>query len=399
MKNRAYIILAAAMTMAMTMTMAGCAEDKAVEMNTVYSYDFDESDSNPRHAEYSRLIADMVGAGVPGVQMAIYTPDEGLWLGAGGYSSLKTKTPMLSDNVTRVGSTVKILTAVTVLQLAEEGRIDLDAKITGYLPADVLRNIENAGEATVRQLLQHTSGMFNYIQSLTFQTASINDLIKEWRPDELLDYARCRNAYFAPGEDCRYSNTGYVLLGEIITRVCGRPFYEEFESRIIAPLGMNETQFASTDPVPAGLVRGYVDFFSNMKLMESTYYSGWDYHTADGGLLSNPYNLSLLARGLFGGALLSQESLDGMLDWRFPKTNDPEYFKMGYGLGMFRYETDRGDYWYGHSGDAIGYYATVLYHPASGSVVSWAVNGNYGKLDRLHSSKEAVQKIMETVIR
>ncbi len=391
MKKLIYIALATAVAL------AGCAEDKPVEMNTEYTYDFDDSASNPHNAEYSQLVADMVDAGVPGVMMAIYTPADGLWLGAGGYSSLKTRTPMLSNDVTRVGSTVKMFTAVTVMQLAEEGKVDLDARISEYLPEDILHKIDNADKATVRQLLQHNSGIFNYIQALTFQTASINDLVKEWYPDELLDYARGKKAYFATGKDCRYSNTGYVLLGEIISRVCGRPFYEEFEERIIIPLGLNETQFASTDPIPDKLVRGYVDFFSNMKLMESTYYSGWDYHTADGGLLSNPYNLVLFMRGVFEGGLVSAGSLGEMLDWQFPKENDPAFFRMGYGLGVFRYETDNG-YWYGHSGDAIGYYATMMYHPGSGSAVSWAVNGNYGKLDRYQSSKEVMQNIFDTVV-
>ena len=84
-------------------------------------------------------------------------------------------------NISRVGSTVKMLTA-TVLKLAEEGKLNLDDKIADYLQGDVINKIENADIATIRQLLQHSSGVYNYIQNLKFQTASLNDLIREGSP-------------------------------------------------------------------------------------------------------------------------------------------------------------------------------------------------------------------------
>lgn len=374
-----------------------CTKDEIVEMNTNYTYTFDRSAENPNNEQYKELVSTMIKQGVPGVMMTIYTPTDGLWLGAGGYSCLNTKTPMLSDNITRVGSTVKTFTAVTILQLQEQGKLSIDDKITSYLPASLLKNIANADQTTIRQLLQHTSGIFNYIQDLRFQTTSLNYLIKEWSSDELLDYARNKNPYCAPGTDCRYSNTGYILLGKIIESICQRPFYEEFESRIFTPLAMRETQFASKDPIPAKLVRGYVDFFSTMKLINSTYYSGWDYHTADGGLISNPYNLSLFMKGLFDGTLLSSASLSEMLSLQTPSVQDPDYYKVHYGLGIFQYDTDKGTL-YGHSGDAIGYYATMFYHPASGSIITWATNGNYGKLDELISSKTTIERVLSAVI-
>lgn len=385
------------LTIITLLTFASCTKDKVVEMNTEYTYTFDRSSENPKNQDYKSLVASMVGRGVPGLLMSIDTPQDGLWLGAGGYSCLATKTPILSNDLTRVGSTVKSFTAVTILQLQEQGRLSLDDKISKYLPQSMLKDIANADQATIRQLLQHSSGIFNYIQDLRFQTASMNDLIKEWSADELLKYARNANPYFAPGTDCRYSNTGYILLGKIIESICQRPFYEEFKDRIFLPLAMNETSFASKDPVPAKLVRGYVDFFSTMKLINSTYYSGWDYHTADGGLISNPYNLTIFVKGLFDGTLLSDASLSEMLSWQTPSEQDPMYYKMHYGLGIFRYDTDKGPV-YGHSGDAIGYYAIMLYHPESGSIISWATNGNYGKLDELISSKATIDNILNTVI-
>lgn len=398
MKRHHNILLTRLIPAVFTLAIAvGCPKDKYVPMDTDYLYGWDTSAENPNNEKYLSLLKDMTEQGVPGVMMCVNRGGTDIWLGSSGYSSLKTKDKMLSDNRTRVGSTVKTFTAVTILQLCEEGKLSLNARVSDYLPHDVLKGIENADKATIRQMLRHSSGIYNYIQDMRFQTASMNDLTKEWFPDELLSYARGRSAYFAPDEDCYYSNTCYILLGMVIEKICGRPFYKEFEERFFIPLRMNETAFAEEDPVPDDLVRGYVDFFSNMKLLESTWYSGWDYHTADGGLISNPYNLTLFMKALFDGKLLKAETMNEMLSWMSPKTQDPEYYNMGYGLGIFRYDTDKGAI-YGHSGDAIGYYAIMLYHPESGTAISWAVNGNYGNLDKIFSSKEAIDKILNTVL-
>jgi D-alanyl-D-alanine carboxypeptidase len=240
--------------------------------------------------------------------------------------------------------------------------------------------------------MQHSSGIYNYIQNLKFQTASLNDLPKTWTPDELLAYARGKDAYFKPGTDVMYSNTNYVLLGMIIEKVTGMPYDEFFEERIFTPLGLDFTACASADPVPEGIVRGYVDFYSKMDLINSTYFSGWDYYTADGGLISNAYDLNRFMTGLFSGEILSGSSLAEMLSWQTPKEEYGEGFQTDYGLGIFKILTDHGPA-YIHSGDAIGYYATMVYFPEQKITISWAVNGNYGKLDDLSQSKAAMERV------
>jgi D-alanyl-D-alanine carboxypeptidase len=179
--------------------------------------------------------------------------------------------------------------------------LNVDDQITDYLSEADINGLQNASQASIRQLLLHSSGIYNYIQNLKFQTASLNDLIKTWSSKELLDYARNKKAYFAPGTDVRYSNTNYILLGMIIERVTGKPFYEVFEEKIFDPLGLTFTQFAATDPVPDGIIRGDVDLYSNLNLVNATYYSGWDYFTADGGLISNAHDLTIFMTHLFQG--------------------------------------------------------------------------------------------------
>lgn len=352
--------------------------------------------SHPAHAEYTALIRSMTSQGVVGVNMSVYRPQTGMWLGAGGKADLHNNVDMKACNISRVGSTVKMFTAVTVLKLMEEGKLHLDDKISSYLNTEITEKIENADQVTIRQLLQHSGGLYNYIQNLKFQTASINDLIREWKPDDLLKYAHNQKAYFQPGEDVRYSNTGYILLGMIIEKIEAKPFYKVFEEKIFIPLGLSHTKFAAEDHVPQGIVRGYIDLYSNLQVIETTYFSGWDYYTADGGLISNPYDLNIFFQALMQGHILNSASLQEMLSWKSPKDQPEDFFPIAHGLGIFKIETSRGTA-YMHSGDAIGYYANMLYFPDDSTTIVYAVNSNYGKIDQYVSSKEAMQRIIEGV--
>jgi D-alanyl-D-alanine carboxypeptidase len=320
----------------------------------------------------------------------------GMWTGASGKADLHNNVGMKPCNISRVGSTVKMFTAVTILMLAEEGKISLEDKISSYLQGDVIDKIKNADKATIMQLLQHSSGIYNYIQNLKFQTASTNDLIMEWKPEDLLHYAYNKDPYFQPDEDVRYSNTGYIMLGLLIEKIEGKPFYKVFEEKLFIPLNLTLTKFAAENPVPDGIVRGYIDLYSNMQVIESTYFSGWDYYTADGGLISNPYDLNRFFRALMNGQILTAQSLNAMLTWKSPHDQPTDFFPISYGLGIFKIDTPKGIA-YMHSGDAIGYYANMLYFPDDSTTIVYAVNSNYGKIDQYVSTKEAMENIINAI--
>jgi D-alanyl-D-alanine carboxypeptidase len=379
--------------------LAACRKDPAIEPS-FYACGFtfnDSSASNPGNASYQGLLDQMKGQGVPGVMMSVYKPASGMWLGAAGMADIGNSVALKSCNISRVGSTVKTFTAVTILLLQEQGLLNIDDKISDYLSGTAIDKIENAKTATIRQCMQHSSGIFNYIQNLKFQTASLNDLVKVWTPDELLSYAYNKDAYFAPGEGVRYSNTNYVFLGQIIEKVTGKPFYQVFQELIFTPMNMTMTRFAALDNVPDGIIRGYVDMYSNLDLIESTYYSGWDYYTADGGLISNPYDMSRFLYGLFSGQILDAYSLNEMLTFRAPSDPDPEFFKIEYGLGIFKMYTSYGIAYF-HSGDAIGYYANMMYFPSNGTTIVYETNGNYGQIDQYTSSETAIDNILAVVM-
>jgi D-alanyl-D-alanine carboxypeptidase len=344
------------------------------------------------------LMADITGSGVPGIMMTVHDQVYGYWSAAEGMADLASGITLKPCNITRTGSTVKTFTAVSILLLQEDGLLNIDRPVTDYLQQQDIRGLRNADKATVRQLLQHSSGIFNYIQDPKFQAASLNDLVKDWRPEELLAYARGKDPYFAPGTNLRYSNTNYILLGMIIERVSGKPFYQFFKERIFDPYSLYFTQFAATDPVPDGIIRGYVDFYSNGNLTNATYFSGWDYYTADGGLISNSFDLNTFLTKLFDGQVLRDSSLQQMLSWKEPAEQEKDGFKTAYGLGIFRIETNHGPA-YIHSGDAIGYMASMVYFPEQRVTITWAVNANYGKVDEFTQSKKAMEDIFDTVLK
>nr|WP_299345276.1 serine hydrolase domain-containing protein [Allomuricauda sp.] len=381
------------------LNLASCAvvEDEVVAEST---YDCSlpngvQNSEHPNHAKYQSLLDGIIRQGVPGIMMAVYSEKDGLaaWVGASGKADLKNNVDLKPCNITRVGSTVKMLTAVTILQLVEEGKLDLEDKAASYLTEESMRDIENARTATIRELLQHSSGIYNYIQSTHFQTASLNDLTKEWKPQELLDYARGRKANFRAGTDVDYSNTNYIFLGEIIEKVEGKPFYEVFQERIFHPLGLDFTSFAAVNPVPHNIIRGYIDLYSKLEVTDATHFSGWDYYTADGGLISNPRDLYLFLRAVVNLEIINKTHFDQMIDWISPSHDDEAF----YGLGIFKIVTPFGDA-YMHSGDAIGYYASMMYLPDHDIYISWAVNGNYGKIDEFTQSKEAMEHIIEKIL-
>lgn len=379
--------------------LAGCRKPDDLPQS-VYACEMgfaDTSAAHPRAGAHQALLDQMTANGVVGASMAVYNPADGLWLGTSGQADLHNRVPLQPCTMTRVGSTVKMWTATVILQLVGEGRLGLDDPLSDHLQGEFLDRIAQADVATIRQLLQHSSGIYNYIQNLRFQTASLNDLLRPWHAEDLLAYAYGQPAYFSPGTDVAYSNTNYILLGLLIEQLEGKPLHEVFDTRIILPLGLRHTQFAGKNPVPEGIARGYIDIYSNRQVIESTYYSGWDYYTADGGLISTPNDMQVFFRALMHGQLLGPAELAEMLTWQAPSQQDPGFYDIAYGLGIFKMKTAHGTCYF-HSGDAIGYYASMLYFPADSTTLVWAVNSNYGKLDEYVSTKDAMARLIDGVM-
>jgi D-alanyl-D-alanine carboxypeptidase len=290
----------------------------------------------------------------PGIVVYISTPDE-TWTAAQGLADLENGTPVETDDLFRIGSTTKTFVAVVTLQLAQEGVLSLDDPMTAYLPAEITSQIEYGDVITLRQLLNMTSGIFNYTETDYFDTV-LSDPGHVWAPEETVAYVYGLPGYFPPGEGYYYSNTNYNLLQMIIEKVTGSTLDAELESRIFEPLGMENSFLEVGDRVADGIVQGYSDIEGDAALDNVTLIND-SLGLGDGGIVSTAADLDLFIRGLFEGDLLEEATLEEMMTW----VDDGE--GGSYGLGLNNSSTEELGEAYGHSGATAGFQSDLMYLP------------------------------------
>ncbi|MEV7006697.1 serine hydrolase domain-containing protein [Streptosporangium sp. NPDC051022] len=292
------------------------------------------------------------GADFPGALAAVRGRDGRTRDYTAGVGNLTTRGRVPANGRVRIGSVTKTFTAVVVLQLAGEGRIDLDAPVERYLPGLVRGNGNDGREITTRQLLQHTAGLPSYTDHLP---SFLEIRHRYTEPRELLDMGLAHEPTSAPGKGWHYSNTGYVLLGLLVQKVTGRPIGEEITNRIITPLelrdaywpGVGEQAIRGTHP------RGYHSSTGGpggdpVDVTELDPSLAW----AAGQLVSTPRDVNRFLGALLGGRLLKPAQLEQMKQTvKMSESSAGET----YGLGLMRFELSCGGYAWGHGGDIPGY--------------------------------------------
>jgi D-alanyl-D-alanine carboxypeptidase len=232
--------------------------------------------------------------------------------------------PVDPDLPWNIGSVTKTFVGVVVLQLAEEGAIDLDAGIDSFMP-----DLPDADRITPRQLLQHTSGLAEYIN----EPAVTSDQQRHWSPSELIAVAEAAGRVGQPGGPFHYANTNYIILGEIIEDVTGNSWVDEVRTRIVEPLGLTGTR-GMTDERPVGYK------YVGDALVESTSTCDPSVGGAAGALLSTTRDLLLFGKALTDGTLLSADSTAAMRTFVPGKDYSQFGIVHGYGLAFEQYATD-----------------------------------------------------------
>jgi D-alanyl-D-alanine carboxypeptidase len=340
----------------------------------------DSSSIHPRASEYQNFLDTAVKKGFPGAILLIRTPEHGLWIGASGYADIASEVEMKPCNLSFIGSVSKTFVAATVLRLQEEGTLSIDDKVSSYVSASICEEIENADRATIRQLLNHTSGIYNYTKSIKYGTDMFNEPDRSESLEETVAYAYGKDAYFAPGTGFEYSNTNYCLLGLVIGAATGKEHSQVIRETVLEPLGLEKTYYdPQSSSIPDGTVRGYTDFYGDGRLSESTDYSTGHY-TPDGGVVSNVYELAKFVEAIFAGDLLDSSSVAQMQEW--VEEEDPLYGRSKYGLGLNYWDTPHG-YAVGHSGEMFGYLAEMWYFPDKDVTYVMLINGSFGKVNEV----------------
>ena len=308
---------------------------------------------------------------VPGAAVAVVSPF-GSWFGASGVASLENNTPLQPSDRFEIGSITKTFTATTILQLVEEGVLSLEDTLTDWLPEEVIANIPNAGNITLKQLLQHTSGVADYVDVL-FTQAATNPLIfaQDWQPEELVNLIDGVEPFFEPGESFTYSNTNFLLLGMVIETATDNNIAEEIRTRIIDPLGLENTFFAGEEEIPGGYVSGYWDFDGDGTLNNTTTITNLSWTWSTGAMISNTEDLDTFARNLFAGDLLQPDTLEMMLD-TIPADNNDNYSSYGLGVGTIESSTR---FWYIHRGQTLGHRSNLWYSPQDDLTYIELING------------------------
>ncbi|PEE83062.1 serine hydrolase domain-containing protein [Bacillus toyonensis] len=305
------------------------------------------SDQRDRNS-VKEAMRDTLKLGYPGI-LAKTSEGGKTWSYAAGVADLSTKKPMKTDFRFRIGSVTKTFTATVILQLAGENRLNLDDSIEKWLPGVIQGNGYDDKQITIRQLLNHTSGIANYTTSKDF---NMMDTKKSYTAEELVKMGISMPPDFAPGKSWSYSNTGYVLLGILIEKVTGNSYAEEIENRIIEPLELSNTFLPGNSSVIPGTkhARGYIQLDGASEPKDVTYYNP-SMGSSAGDMISTADDLNKFFTYLLGGKLLKEQQLKQMLT-TVPTGTD----ELGdSGLGIFKMKLSNGVSIWGHGGSIPGF--------------------------------------------
>ncbi|WP_407556014.1 serine hydrolase domain-containing protein [Streptomyces sp. Pv4-95] len=293
---------------------------------------------------------DMVhDSGAVGVSAEVTSPDT-RDIARAGTAERGTGRPMPRNGRFRIGSATKTFTATVVLQLVSEGRMSLEDTVEQWLPGVVQGNGNDGSQITVRQLLQHTSGIRDIgpeISALKSADGYRAERFRTYTPGELVGLAMQHPPNFFPDdEQWSYSNTNYILAAMITQRVTGRSWAQEVNDRIIRPLGLRGTSTPGTFPFILGPhAQGYAFGAGiDVTVLNSSMAVG------SGSVISTAHDLNRFYAALLGGRLLASAQLDEMTT----SVNAPE-LGVRYGLGLAEIPLSCGGSYFGHRGELLGY--------------------------------------------
>jgi D-alanyl-D-alanine carboxypeptidase len=285
-----------------------------------------------------------------------------------GRGDVDRRTPVPWRAKFRIGSFTKPFVAAVVLQLVGEGRMSLEDTVDRWLPGVVTGNGNDGAKITVRNLLQHTSGLTDYVGEIPelFLEHEFADVrFRTHRPERLVALAVRRPPRFQPGERWEYSNTGYVLAGMIVERVTGRTWQHEVRARVVEPLGLRDTSLPGTSPsLPQphatayerfpekGLEADPADPRYGRALDVTRYNPSWG--GAAGEMISTTEDGNEFLKALIGGEVLRPAQLAEMTKTVRAPELDGAWAGARYGLGLMWIPNSCGGYW-SHGGDIPGF--------------------------------------------
>ncbi len=332
------VILTGCSKMEMDLPHVGCTSTETINTN------------HPKAEALQQKLDQIVALGVPGVVLSLKDAD-GTWASASGLSKIETKTPMEICHLQFGQSVAKTYMATAILMLYEDGKIDLDEKISTYLPSSTLNDIKNTDVATVRMLLNHTSGIPEYNDKANYVTYLLQHPLHTFTTADYLDYVRDKPAKFSAGSEYSYTNTNYILLALIADGITGdhKKFIRE---EILEAYSLNNSFYHNEGFMSyPELVNTYWDRYSNGKIENCSEMHRINVGSliGDDGIIATPTDYMAFLELLLTNQILSEATMEEMLDFVPTKPDGMD----GYGLGISQ-EFINGREQLGHTGGGIG---------------------------------------------
>lgn len=264
-----------------------------------------------------------------------------------GVADVVTRAPIALDDHMRLASVAKAFSGAAALRLVTTGALSLDTPIGSRLPG-----LPAAwSPVTLRQLLNHTSGIADFSKQPAFLPALIASLDVAPPPRQLLTFVENLPLLFPPGTQYHYSNSDNILVGLMVEAATGRPYEEALQQLVLDPLGLTRTSLPRGPDVPSPTVHGYD--LAPLEDVTELFAAGWTW--ASGGVVSTPRDANRFARGYASGALISAPVRAEQFQFiRNGSSEPPGPGINSAGLGIFRYQTSCGTV-YGHTGNTAGY--------------------------------------------
>ena len=328
--------------------------------------------------ELQQTLETVVQSGIaPGVAAVVKRPGYVAWSGAAGLSNIESSTKLAPSSRFRAGSIMKVAVATAVLQLVENGKLSLEDALTDRLPSQLTARIPNADSITLRMLLNHTSGVPEFVDD-AFHAEVMAAPSRVWTAEEFYERALDEPPLFAPGTSWSYSNTDYILLGDIMEGVTHEPWRQTVRKNVFSRAQLADSTLPEPgDATCAGCARGYQSIAD--ALVDLTEIDPSMAGAAGGeAWITTPSDLSSLIGELARGDLYDDpRTLDLMLS--FTDAPVPQETQVGYGLGIARFRMGDVEL-IGHLGGTAGYQSFVFYEPSSGTSISGYMNrqGDFG---------------------
>ena len=332
--------------------------------------------THPKRDRFQTLLEEGARDGVPGIVMYIRTPDGNTWIGAAGTADLAYREPMRGCNHMLIASVSKVFTATMVLRLDEKGFLSIDDKLDRYLDDSITDNLQNGHDVTLRQMLNHTSGLYDYLDPISYDLDTIQNPSHALSQEQKLVYAYGRRANNRPGEAFSYSNTNYLLLGMVVETVTGRFLGDVFQTELFGPLGLASGYYGSHHaPIPPATPRGYFLLFGEHRLVDSYHLYINDLNTGDGGVAMNMQDMGTFIEELFTGGIISARTLTRMTGDTVEIPDDQRgLYWTADGLGVEIYDTPHGRA-FGHTGAIYGFLTLLFHFPDTGATLAFSING------------------------